>query len=214
MAVAWPWGCSPSMGAQLHAMGAKTCRLITAVRGSRYEPIPARMSSKSFNLLRHLVPPGRIRWWDPACMGNHLFSKTMKLDKIGPRRNSGGHLISPTSHLCLVSILSQLHPTCASQPSRGPPQLITGMCLLVETHLQSIVHPSHPDRQGPSCSSTLRLHDGNQHRWLKTSSAAPKGVIKGRPQTLISAGRRRRQPRHNGRTDKCTHPAPELLPSW
>lgn len=49
---------------------------------------------------------------------------------------------------------------------------------------------------------------------LKTSRAAPKGVTKGSPQPLISAGRRRHGPSHNGRADKCTHPAPELLPSW
>lgn len=44
-------------------------------------------------------------------------------------------------YLWLVSILSQLYPTCASQPSREPPQPITGMPLLGETYLQSIVLP-------------------------------------------------------------------------
>lgn len=45
---------------------------------------------------------------------------------------------------------------------------------------------------------------------LKTSRAAPKGVTKGSLQPLISVGRRRHRPSHNGRADKCTHPAPEL----
>lgn len=49
---------------------------------------------------------------------------------------------------------------------------------------------------------------------LKTCRAAPKGVTKGSPQPLISAGRRRHGPSHNGRADRGTHPAPELLPSW
>lgn len=42
-------------------------------------------------------------------------------------------------YLWLVSILSQLHPTCGSQPSRGAHQPTTGMSLLlVETRFQSI----------------------------------------------------------------------------
>lgn len=51
----------PGMGAQPLAMGAETYRLITAVRGNQFEPRLAGMTSKSFTLLRHLAPPGRIR---------------------------------------------------------------------------------------------------------------------------------------------------------
>lgn len=42
-------------------------------------------------------------------------------------------------YLWLVSIPSQLHPTCTPLPSMGPHQPTTGMSLLVETHLRSII---------------------------------------------------------------------------
>lgn len=101
--------------------------------------------------------------------------------------------------LWLGFILSHLHPTCTSQcsspywdaPSGGKPPPF---------------HCPTQDIQGDGTSILTETR-------LKTSRAAPKGVTKGSPQPLISAGRRRHRPSDNGRADKRTHPAPEPLPA-
>lgn len=115
--------------------------------------------------------------WKPL-LPNHETAENWSEEDVG---------MPSAPQLALDPRPSPACPTCTPPPppTRPPRPSLWFPCWWKATSSPS-PYPRHAERWGPSCLLVPRLHDENQH-WLKTSRAAPKGVIK-RQATDIDLG--------------------------